>query len=479
MIARLNLQVNLATQHHNLESEVYVHHRYIFNSLAKMKPQLLLCLFLLLQSHNFLGQSTTSTENLSVNLGKLQYATPEQLGLNSQTLKDSIAAVIAEGIEGKAFPGAQVLVAKDGYIIYHEAFGYHTYDKLQVLQKTDIYDLASVSKITTALPALMQLHDQGKFDLEATLSDYVPKLRNSNKADLKMRPVLAHHARLQPWIAFWQNTVHQDWPKQGQFKRKTFKRDSSKRYSIKVSPDLWLHRKYFKRKIFKAIKDSPLNEEAGYKYSGLAFYLFPSIIEDLTDTDFEAYLKTEFYRPLEAPTLTFNPWKYYSLNQIVPTENDTFFRKIQLHGYVHDEGAAMIGGVNANAGLFGNAVDLAKLMQMYLNNGVYDGRRYIGEETLKEFTRCQYCEEGNRRGLGFDKPLITYDANMSSTAKAASLDSYGHGGYTGTFVWADPKYNLLYIFLSNRVYPTRNNLIIYRLNIRPRIHEAIYQAMGK
>ncbi|MEZ4888152.1 MAG: serine hydrolase [Chitinophagales bacterium] len=413
-------------------------------------------------------------ENLPKNLGKLQYATPEQLGMNGQFLKDSIEAIIMQGIEGKAFPGAQVLVAKGGYIVYHQAFGYHTYDKLQLLQQTDIYDLASVSKITTVLPALMKLYDEGKFDLEATLADYVPKLKKSNKADLQMRPILAHNARLQAWIAFWENTVDE----KGEFQRRTFKTDSSRRYSVKVTPNLWLHRKYHK-KMFEAIKESPLNENAGYKYSGLAFYLFPNIIEKLTKTDYEIYLKTEFYRPLEAHTLTFNPWRYYSLNQIVPTEIDTFFRKSVLHGYVHDEGAAMVGGVNGNAGLFGNAEDLAKLMQMYLNRGVYDNRRYISEATLKEFTRCQYCEEGNRRGLGFDKPLITYDANLSSTAKAASPDSFGHSGYTGTFVWADPKYDLLYIFLSNRVYPTRNNSVIYNLNIRPRIHEVIYESFLK
>ena len=411
----------------------------------------------------------------SANLGKLQYASPEQRGMKEAVLKDSIAAIIAEGIKGKAFPGAQVLVAKDGYIVYHEAFGFHTYEEKQALQKTDIYDLASVSKITTALPALMKLYDEGNFDLDAKLMDYVPKLKRSNKGDLKMRPILAHHARLKPWIPFWQNTVHTDWPKNGQFKHRTFKSTASRAYSVKVTPSLWLHRKYH-RKIFKAIKESPLNEKVGYKYSGLSFYLWPSIIENLTQTDYETYLKTEFYEPLEAKTLTFNPWRFYDLKEIVPTELDTFFRQTQLHGYVHDEGAAMMGGVNANAGLFGNATDLAKLMQMYLNGGVYDGRRYISEATLKEFTRCQYCEEGNRRGLGFDKPLITYNAKQSSTAKDASPDSFGHSGYTGTFVWADPQYNLLYIFLSNRVYPTRNNPKIYRLNIRPRIHEAIYQS---
>ncbi|MFK7903696.1 MAG: serine hydrolase domain-containing protein [Chitinophagales bacterium] len=445
-----------------------------------MKFRLLITLILLFYCNKFVGQSknasTSKMEQLPVNLGKLQYAKPEQTGMIGQLLQDSIAAIIKEGIEGKAFPGAQVLVAKDGHIVYHEAFGFHTYDKEQVLQKTDIYDLASVSKITTALPALMKLKDEGKFDLEGKLVDYVPKLKKSNKADLGIRPVLAHHARLKAWIPFWQNTVHKDWPKQGQFKKRTLKSKSSRAYSVKVTPYLWLHRKYGKT-IFKAIKDSPLNEKEGYKYSGLSFYLWPSIIEKLTKTDYEKYLKTEFYRPLEAHTLTFNPWRYYTLNQIVPTEKDTFFRKTLLHGYVHDEGAAMMGGVNANAGLFGNATDLAKLMQMYLNGGVYDGRRYISEATLKEFTQCQYCEEGNRRGLGFDKPLIVYNAKQSSTAKDASPDSFGHSGYTGTFVWADPKHNLLYIFLSNRVYPTRNNPKIYRLNIRPRIHEVIYKSL--
>ncbi len=435
-----------------------------------MKLPYLTFMLLLVYCSHLLAQHETP------NKGQLQYAIPEERGLEGQILEDSIQTVIEEGIAAKAFPGAQVLVAKDGYVIYHEAFGYHTYDKKQVLRKTDLYDLASVSKITTALPALMKLYDEGKFDLEAKLEDYLPYFKNSNKGDLQIRPILAHHAQLKAWIPYWQSTVYTDWPKNGQFKRRTFKKTFSKKYSVEVTPDLWLHRKY-RKKIFKAIKESPLNEKVGYKYSGLSFYLWPTIIEDLTKTDYETYLKKEFYEPIGGKTLTFNPLRFHSLQNIVPTELDTFFRQTQLHGYVHDEGAAMMGGVNANAGLFGNAMDLAKLMQMYLNGGVYDGRRYISEATLEEFTRCHYCEEGNRRGLGFDKPLITYDAKMSSTAKDASPESFGHSGYTGTFVWADPQYNLLYIFLSNRVYPTRNNPKIYRLNIRPRIHEAIYQAM--
>ena len=286
-----------------------------------------------------------------------------------------------------------------------------------------------------------------------------------------MRPILAHNAQLKPWIPFWRSTIKDN----GKYKWRTFKTNPSKRFPTKVTDDLYLHRNY-QKKIYKAIKESPLNEESGYKYSGLAFYLFPQIVSDLVDQDFETYLKNTFYRPLGAFTITYNPYLEFSLDRIVPTEKDTFFRMVQIHGMVHDEGAAMMGGVSSNAGLFGTANDLAKLMQMYLNGGTYGGQKFIEERSLNEFTRCQYCEEGNRRGLGFDKPLIEYHRQKSSVSKDASPKSYGHSGYTGTFVWVDPEYDLIYIFFSNRVYQTRENRKIYELNVRPMIHQVIYDS---
>jgi CubicO group peptidase (beta-lactamase class C family) len=201
------------------------------------------------------------------------------------------------------------------------------------------------------------------------------------------------------------------------------------------------------------------------------------VVERLTGEPLESYLKETFYQPLGAFTLTYNPLHSFPAERIVPTERDTFFRKIQLQGTVHDETAAMLGGVSGHAGLFGSAGDLAKLVQMYLNGGEYGGERFISEVAVREFTRCQYCPDGNRRGLGFDKPLIEYDPELSYVAKSASPESFGHSGYTGTFFWADPKYDLVVIFLSNRVYPNRSHTGLSDLNIRPRVQQVVYDAM--
>ncbi|MEL7120991.1 MAG: serine hydrolase [Bacteroidota bacterium] len=404
---------------------------------------------------------------------RLKYSIPEVVGMNSKRLSDSISSIINEGLLNDAYPGAQVLVAKKGNVVYHESFGYHTYKKVRPVSINDIYDWASVTKTTSALTALMKLYGEGAFDLDATLGEYLKKFKNSNKGDLTFRSMLAHNARIKSWIAYWRNTVKED----GSFKGGTFKPDSSNTYNVRVTENLWLHKNY-KKKIFKAIKKSPLNEEPGFVYSGLLFYLLPDIVAGLTEEDYETYLKDTFYKPLGAHTITYNAYQHFPLEKIIPTEQDTFFRMSLLHGTVHDEGAAMMGGVSSNAGLFGSANDLAKLLQMYLKKGTYGGKRYISEEALEEFTKCQFCQEDNHRGLGFDKPQ-PFNPDKNYTAKSASPESFGHSGYTGTFYWVDPVEELIVIFFSNRVYPTRDNRKLYELNIRPRLHQAIYDAIDK
>ena len=403
---------------------------------------------------------------------RLGYSTPEMVGMNSVFLHSKIDSIATNAINEKAFPGVQILVAKSGKVVFHEAYGFHTYEKVKPVQLNDIYDFASVSKITTALPALMKLHGEQKFDIDQPFQVYFPKFNKSNKALLTYREILAHQAGLKPWIPYWKNTIKDD----GKFKRKTFKNRYTKRYNVSISDNLFLHRKY-KYKMYKAIYESEVSPEKKYKYSGLAFYLFPEVVSDLTNSDFETHLKQTFYKPIGANTLTYNPLRYFTKDRIVPTELDTFFRNTQIHGRVHDEGAIMMGGVSSNAGLFGSANDLVKLMQMYLNGGTYGGQRFIAEESINEFTKYQYPENDNRRGLGFDKPLLEYHPQKSSVAKDASPSSYGHSGYTGTFVWVDPEHELIYIFFSNRVFPTRNNRKIYDLNIRPSIHQVIYDAI--
>ena len=341
---------------------------------------------------------------------------------------------------------------------------------VQEVEKTDLYDFASVSKVTSALPGLMKMHDVEKFDLDESLGDYLKYFERGNKKDLIIRRILSHNSGMQSWIAYWTTTTK----KNGRYKRQTLSADSSAKYSIKLTDKMYLYNDY-RDKIYKMIRKSPVNPEQGYVYSGLSFYLWPEILENLTGQEYERYLKSTFYRPLGANTLTFNPYKHFSLSQIVPTENDTFFRKVQIHGLVHDEGAAMMNGQSANAGLFGSANDLAKLMQMYLNMGSYGGDRYISEGTMKKFTFCHYCNEGVRRGLGFDKPLLE-NKERGIPAVDAGPDSFGHSGYTGMFTWADPDSGILFVFCSNRVHPTRLNNKIAQLNIRPKMHQIVYDA---
>jgi CubicO group peptidase (beta-lactamase class C family) len=422
-------------------------------------------------------------------MNRFAYVPPGAAGMDGQLLQDSIKAIVESGIQAGAFPGAQVLVAKDGQVVYHETFGFHTYDSLAPVRKHDLYDFASVSKITSALPAIMKWSGEDKFDIDAPLKAYFPAFARSNKASLSYRSMLAHNARLMPWIPYWRSTLKgcakYPWKRRwrndnfnnGKFKKNTFTRDSSDTFNVFVTEDLWLHKDYKEKRIYKAIRKSPLNEKQEYKYSGLLFYLLPEIVAQRSGMDYEKYLKETFYEPLGAYTLTFNPSRFFPKSRIIPTERDTFFRLTALHGTVHDEGASMMGGFSANAGLFGTAGDLAKLMQMYMNYGSFGGKRLIAEKALKEFTKCQYCAEGNRRGLGFDKPLIEYDPEASSVARDASPASFGHSGYTGTFTWADPESGLLFIFFSNRVYPTRFNSKIYEMGIRPRIHQVLYDAV--
>ncbi len=401
----------------------------------------------------------------------LRYAFPSTLPIDSARLYSGVAEVIYEAIDSGAFPGCQILLAKEGDVFYYNSFGYHTYDSLLAVENDHLYDLASITKVTATTLALMKLYEEGKFDLDKTLGDCFPFLERSNKKDLTIRKVLSHQSRLKSWIPYYKESQKRN----GKYKRKTIATDSSATYPYRIpGSDLFLHKEYYEDKILKMIRKSKLYKEEEYVYSGLSFFLFPRLVEELSGRPFDEYLETSFYGPLGARTVGFEPLKEYPLTQIVPTEVDSFFRMNKLHGVVHDEGAAVMLGISGNAGLFGNAWDLTKIFQMLVNGGQYGGVRFLSESTVNEFTRCQYCEEDNRRGLGFDKPLIEYDSIKTSVARLASPASFGHSGYTGTMAWADPENGLIFIFLSNRVYPTRENRKIYQMNIRPRIHDLVY-----
>jgi beta-N-acetylhexosaminidase len=403
---------------------------------------------------------------------RFAYTLPEEFGIDSKDL-NRIQSLVEEAIAEKATPGAQVLVAKQGKVIYQKAFGHHTYKEDRAVENTDLYDLASLTKISTTLAAMMKLRGEGEFDENQTLGTYLPMARGTNKEDLVYKDILTHQARLHSWIPFWKQTVR----KSGKFKWFTFKSDSSRRFPIKAADQLYIHRKYA-GKIYKEILKSPLNEKEGYVYSDLSFILAPKVIENITGEEFTGYLKENIYDPIGAGSLTFNPYLNYPLDRIVPTEYDSLFRKQLLKGTIHDEGAAMFGGVSGHAGLFGTSNDLAKLLQLYLNDGTYGGEEIISGNTVSEFSKCVYCEEGNYRAMGFDRPNKPGDPT-GNAAPSAPASSFGHTGFTGTYGWVDPENQLVYVFLSNRVHPTRENTKLYKLNTRTNVMQVVYDAMEK
>ncbi|MCG1034775.1 serine hydrolase domain-containing protein [Polaribacter sargassicola] len=407
---------------------------------------------------------------------KLSYGNPSEVNMDSLYIHTKVDSIVKLGIQQEAFPGARILVAKNHKIIFDKAYGYHTYDSLQKVNLDDMYDLASVTKIIGPLLALMKLHSEGKLDLDSPFSNYwKPWKKRKDKKNLTFREVLAHQAGLNPYIVF----LNEIYKKNGKIKKRFIKNKANNRFKNEAYDSLFVKNR-FKNKMFRQINRSKVSDVKKYKYSGLSFLIYPDLISQITKEEYTNYLEKNFYFPLSANTLGYRPKTKNFKNLIVPTEIDTIFRKGLTKNWVHDENAALLGGISGNAGLFGTALDLAKVMQMYANYGIYDGKRYISESTLKEFTKIQYPENDNRRGLGFDKPSINnaeLPIKKAYPAPEVSPESFGHSGFTGTFVWADPKNDLIFIFLSNRVYPNRNHRNIYNLNIRPKLQQIFYKAI--
>ncbi len=421
------------------------------------------------------GQGDSQQLDPSENGRTLRKAIPTEIPYSIPALERAVDSIITNGIKKEAFPGAQVLVSKKGEVIFHKAYGYHTYDSLRAVGLHDRYDLASVTKITAALPALMKLYEDGLIDLDAPFSNYwKPWKHRKNKRDLTLREILAHQAGLTPYIVFLKEVM-----RDGKLKTRFVRKVPSNRFSLRAYDDLYVNRR-FQRKMYRMINRSKVSPEKKYRYSGLAFLLFPKVVSDLTGQSYAYYLKKHFYLPMGALTLDFNPETNYFQNPIVPTERDTVFRKTLTQGWVHDENASLMGGISGNAGLFGTAGDLAKMMLMFQNYGRYGGHQYLKKETLAQFTAVQFPENDNRRGLGFDKPYLD---NQNLTLKEAypapevSPESFGHSGFTGTFVWADPKNQLVFIFLSNRVHPYRTHRQLYELKIRSALQQVFYKAL--
>lgn len=389
-------------------------------------------------------------------------------------LQKKVDLIVINAIQQEAFPGCVVYASHKGNPILLKSYGHKTYDSLDAVYTSDLFDMASVTKVMASTLALMKLYDDGLIDLDEPLNNYVDGLGWRKVSKVTLRQCLAHQAGLQSWIKFYEEIRKNS----GRYKGHTISSSQSEDYPYMVADGMYLHHAFYKR-IKQYIRKAPVNKEPHYVYSGLFFYLVPEIVQRLTRMPFETYLQEMFFQPMGLSTLTFNPMEKFALDRIVPTEIDSFFRYEPIHGRVHDEGAILMRGVSGNAGLFGAVEDVATLWQMLLDNGRLNDEQYLTPATVDHFTSCQYSNKGNRRGLGFDKPLLEYDSLISSVAKSASFESYGHTGYTGTLVWADPANDLLFVFLSNRVYPSRESKAIYQLNVRPDIHQALYDYLAQ
>ncbi|MET4080794.1 CubicO group peptidase (beta-lactamase class C family) [Pedobacter sp. UYP30] len=391
---------------------------------------------------------------------RLKYTVPEDAGVNSNNLKE-IDGIAAEAIRKKATPGLVVLVAKDGKVIFNKAYGTHTYDDGMPDKVTDIFDLASVTKVTATTPAVMRLYDEDKLKLDTNIGAYIPLARPTPMNDIRVKEVMLHQAGFIPYIPF------QDYVKTGDYSR-----DSSAAFPTKVADNYYIKKGFFSDFMWPKMLNSPIRTRGKYVYSDLSMYVMKDIVEHLSETPLNDYVLTNFYKPLGMQTAGYLPRNRFSKDQIIPTENDTYFRKTLLVGYVHDQGAALAGGVAGHAGLFASSNDLAIYYQMLLNKGSYGGTQYFKPETVTMFTSNQ--SKVSRRGLGFDRK--DPDPAKKYPSALASSQTFGHTGYTGIAVWVDPARGLVYIFLSNRVNPTVSEQL-GKLNIRPRIQDVINRAI--
>jgi beta-N-acetylhexosaminidase len=398
----------------------------------------------------------------SVNLMRLSYGFPEAVGMSSLKLL-KIDSLAREMIAQKMAPGAQVLIARHGKVVYHKSFGYHTYKQKQPVSTSDLYDLASLTKILGGLPLIMKSEEMGLFDLDTDLGTLLPEFKNSNKDTLTVKEMLSHTARLPAWIPFFRHTIDSV---SKQPLKEYYQASKTSNYSIEVAKEFYLRTDY-RDSLYQQIKEVPQRADSGYKYSGLPFYLFNKYLETHFSMGMDSLAALLFYKPLGAKKLMYNPLRKFPAAQIIPSENDAYYRHQTLVGHVHDMGAAMMGGVSGNAGLFSNANDIAKFMQMYLQDGLYGGHRYLQAHTLKKFNKRYFQEAAVRRGLGFDKPQL--DPAVKATCGCVSDNSFGHSGFTGTYAWADPDSGLLYVFLSNRTYPTMDNNKLGDEDIRTKI----------
>lgn len=417
------------------------------------------------------GPWATGTTQATPALQRLSYGVPESVGVSSATLA-RIRPIMEEAIASGATPGAHTLVVKDGKVIYSESAGHLTWEKKKPVTEETIFDLASVTKISATLQTVLFMHDHGLIDINKKASVYLPELKNSNKADFTLKDILTHQAGLWPFLPFWAQTMSGN-----QWLPEYYSTSYSESYPYPVAENLYASQSMkdsLWQWILKArVREKPPRTPYDYRYSDMGFYILQHLAEKLLNQPMEDFLAQNLYEPLGAYTTGYLPLQRFPKDRIAPTEQDTLFRKSLLVGYVHDQGAAMHGGIAGHAGLFSSANDLAKVGQMWLQKGSFGGLRFFKPETIELFTTRQYAD--SRRGLGWDKPIQS-DWN-SPTSLYASSKTFGHTGFTGTCIWVDPEFNLVYIFLSNRVMPDMNNNKLLTANIRPRIQEVIYEAI--
>jgi len=399
----------------------------------------------------------------------LSYGIPESVGMSSERLNrlDSIAQY---AVDEKMTPGIQLLVARNGKVVYNKNFGKHTYRGQDNVKFEDMYDVASLTKILATLPLLMELVEKNVVTLDTKLSKILPEFKNSNKKNITIKEMLSHYARLRPWIPFYIETLDSTTKKPDP---KYYRRIPSLRYNIKVANDMYL-RKDYPDSMMSILKETKLLSSKRYRYSDLPYYILKRFIEKHYNKPLDELVQEHFYQPLGANYTTYNPSSKFSNENLIPTEVDDYFRFQEIQGYVHDMGAAMQNGVGGHAGIFSNANDVAKIMQMYLQKGYYGGKRYFKTETIEKFNTCYFCENKVRRGVGFDKPQL---GEEGPTCGCVSMTSFGHSGFTGTYAWADPEEGIVYVFLANRTYPDAGANRLLRENIRTDIQELIYEAI--
>ncbi len=354
-------------------------------------------------------------------------------------------------------------------MFYHKAFGHHTFERKKEVKLTDVYDVASLTKILATLPLLMQEVDQGKMNFDATLGALSPQFKGTNKAELTFKEVLSHQAGITPWIPFYKETLRE---KDAKRLRKFYRSKASKRFSIEVAKGIY-GKSSLGQDQFEVLVQSDLIDK-GYHYSDLPLIFMQHILEERYNISLSDLANSRIFSPLGLTATSFNVHKKMPLDRIVPSEVDDYFRQQELRGYVHDMTAALQGGVSGHAGLFSNALEVATIMQMYLQKGQYAGKQFFSSATFDAFNQCYYCPEENRRGIGLDKPQL-WGGGMAFDG--ISPKSFGHAGFTGTYAWADPETGIVFVFLSNRTYPSAENRTLIDQSIRPRMLKLVHDAI--